>query len=94
MANAFVTRSTHDRLRDTICRRLKGRTDNKNTAAEHNGLSSTEPVTEEEGGQTSQQTSDFVDGNDGALQRGRTIAARSGIDFGKSGGEGCSGQEL
>lgn len=71
---------------------MQRRADNENRAAQHNHLSSAESVTEEKREERSSETTNFIDGNDGALKGSRPFTRRSGIDFRKFSGE-CVARE-
>jgi hypothetical protein len=89
-----VVAITHNRLGNSIRRSLKSGADDEDATSNHNTPSTTEPITKEEGGQTPEQTSDFVDGDDGALKRCGTLASWGRVDFGKGGGECLSCEKL
>jgi hypothetical protein len=79
-------------MRDTRSRSLQRRTDNQDRTPNHDHLPSSESVSEEEGKERAEETSDFVDGDDGSLKRRRAGSGRGGIDFGEFLSE-CSARE-
>lgn len=77
------TSGTHNHMRDTRGRSLQRRTNNQNRTSHHNHLPPSEPVTEEKGEQRPSETSDFIDGDDGALKRSGAGSGGCGVDFGE-----------
>lgn len=85
--------ATDNHVSDRISRCLESAADTEDEGTEHDGTFTTNPFAKDQGQERAKETADFVNGDDGTLERSTAICALVCVDLGELSRECVAGQE-